>query len=73
MAFLGLNVIFIFKCKRHYRSHLLRQILDKTMDSIMFLIYMQCTPHAVSLQIATFGHAKWQFGHAKLQFRQSGN
>ena len=33
MALVILSVIFIFKCKCHYRSRVLRQIMEKTMDA----------------------------------------
>ena len=33
MALVGLSVISIFKCKCHYRSRVLRQIMEKTMDT----------------------------------------
>ena len=57
MALVGLNVISIFKCKCHYKSHVLREILEKKMDGELFLplgeLYILCIHHAVRLQIAT--------------------
>ena len=32
MALVGLCIIFIFKCKCHYRSHVIRQIIEKMDD-----------------------------------------
>ena len=31
-ALVGLNIISVFKCKRHYRKHVFRQIMEKTTD-----------------------------------------
>ena len=57
---MGLSVISIFKCKSHYRSCVLSDILEKTIDNELPLpfgeFYVSCTlsiPHAVTLQIAT--------------------
>ena len=56
---MGLSVISIFKCKSHYRSRVLSDILEKTIDNELPLPlgdYVSCTlsiPHAVTLQIAT--------------------
>ena len=32
MPFAGLSVISVFKCKRHYRSRVLRHIMEKAID-----------------------------------------
>ena len=58
MALVGLSIISVFKCKHHYRSHVLREILEKMMDGspsglVLYFLYILCIRHAVSLQIAT--------------------
>ena len=50
MALVDLSVISIFKCKYHYRSCVLRQIIKKMMDGELWQIitllgefYVNCT------------------------------
>ena len=58
---MGLIIISIFKCKRHYRSHVLREILEKAMlgeiishfGGVLYFMYILCIPHVICLQIAT--------------------
>ena len=70
MALVGLKVIFIFKCKSHYRSPVLRQTLDKTIDHefslplgefYMFCVHLMYTPCSKlpNCHIST-KHAEWQ-------------
>ena len=65
MALVDLSVISIFKCKYHYRSCVLRQIIKKMMNgnysklslfwvSFMFVVHLcKLIPHTVNLQIAS--------------------
>ena len=38
MALVGLSVISIFNCKSNYRSHILRQTMEKTMDNACWMM-----------------------------------
>ena len=59
MALVGLNVISIFKCKRHYRSRVLRYKVEKEIESEFSLtlgkficfVYMSCVLNVVSSKL----------------------
>ena len=78
MAFVGLNVISIFKCKQQYkcRSRVLRQTLDQTLDSGFSLPLGEwCVPcYEYSMQQDCLVLPKCQIiiKHAKWQLRVSG-
>ena len=70
MTLVGFKVISIFKCKGRYRSCVLRQILDNTIDSefslplgefYMFRVHLMYTPCSKlpNCHIST-KHSKWQ-------------
>ena len=67
MTLVGLSVISIFNCKSNYRSHVLKQTMEKTMDNacwtmnycslcvdlhFLYIHFMHSLAHAVRLQIA---------------------
>ena len=66
MALVGLKVFFIFKCKGHYRSPVLRQTLEKMIDRefslplgefYIFCVYLMYMLHVASFQIATLAQS----------------
>ena len=62
MALVGLGVISIFKCKRHYKSHDIGESCPKKTEPAQKMMISElslplgefiCTFHEVSLQIAS--------------------
>ena len=75
MVLVGLKINFIFKCKRHYRSFIFRQMLNKMIKGELSLplsdFYVSCTCYVYPMQYLPNCYISAK--HAKYQLRLSSN